>query len=125
MIEALAVAVGGALGALARFWLGRAADDLFGINFPWSILIINVLGSITIGIAFELLVERNSAAAIWRPLLMVGFLGAFTTFSSFSLQTLALIESARLLAAGGYVMASVGICVIGTWAGIQTARLLW
>ena len=123
MTESIAIAIGGALGALSRFWLGRAADAWFGTAFPWGILLVNVLGSFLIGIAFVLMVERSGLSPVWRAITMTGFLGAFTTFSTFSLQTLALIQEDRFLAAAGYVIASVVVCVAAAWGGMMIARL--
>jgi fluoride exporter len=93
-----------------------------GINFPYSTLIINVLGSFAVGLVFILLVERNLLAPIWRSVLMVGFLGAFTTFSTFSLQALGLMEEGRYMGALGYIASSVITCILATALGMYLAR---
>lgn len=124
MSELIAVALGGAVGALGRVGLSNLATVLWGEDFPWGILIVNVLGSLAIGVLFVLLVERALLPQFWRSLLIVGFLGAFTTFSTFSLQTLGLIEAGRMMAAGGYVLSSVFACLAATAAGMALARLL-
>ena len=102
-MELVAIALGGAAGAVARYSLGNLINLHLGTQFPYSILIINVLGSLIMGILFELLVEDVHLPAVWRSLLMVGFLGAFTTFSTFSMQVLGLIETGRFVAALSYV----------------------
>ena len=119
----LAIAAGGALGAIARFALGNAVAALFGRVFPWGTLAVNLLGSICIGACFLLVVQNEALRREWESVATVGFLGAFTTFSTFSLETLLLIESGRLPAAGGYVLASVGLCVGGCALGMRLARL--
>lgn len=119
----LAIALGGALGALARFGVGNAVAALFGRVFPWGTLTVNLLGSICIGACFLLIVQNEDVRREWESVATVGFLGAFTTFSTFSLETLLLIESGRLLAASGYVAASLALCVGGCALGMRLARL--
>ena len=122
MTELLAVAAGGALGAVARFLLGEWVTSLSGEHFPWGIFTVNALGSLLIGILFVMLVEQNPNAGIWRALLMVGFLGAFTTFSTFSLQTLALLETGRWLMAASYALGSLVVCVVAVAVGVGVTR---
>ncbi len=107
----ISVAVGGALGAVARYLVGLA------VAFPAGTLAVNVAGSFAIGAIWALFAARGLQA--WLPLVMTGFLGGFTTFSAFSLDTMRLIETGRLGAAFGYVTASVvlslGACAAGLW----------
>jgi len=124
MSEILAIAIGGALGALSRFWATNLANILFGTDFPYGILIINIVGSFAIGILFILLVERSLVSSVLGAGLIVGFLGAFTTFSTFSLQALGLLESGRLLAAGFYIGGSVIICITAAGLGMFVGRLV-
>ena len=124
MSEIIAIAVGGALGALSRFWATNLANLLFGTDFPYGILIVNIAGSFAIGIVFILLVERSLLPTFWGAGLMVGFLGAFTTFSAFSLQALGLLESGRFLAVAIYIAASVIICILAAALGMLIARLI-
>ncbi|MCB1647451.1 MAG: fluoride efflux transporter CrcB [Pseudomonadales bacterium] len=121
-MELLAIAIGGALGAVARFTLGNQINHLTGIEFPYSTLLVNIIGSFLIGIAFVFLVEKALWGAVWRSALMVGFLGAFTTFSTFSMQALGLLEEGRLMAAGGYIGSSVVVCILAVYAGMALAR---
>jgi len=124
MWEILAVASGGALGAVTRHGLNTLAAGWFGSHFPYGILIINVLGSLLMGVLFVLLLERSMLPTIWRSILMVGALGAFTTFSTFSLQAFELIESGRLLAGSIYILSSVFLCLIAVLIGIYLTREL-
>jgi CrcB protein len=124
MSEIVAIAVGGALGALSRFWATNLANIVFGTDFPYGILIINILGSFAIGILFILLVERSLIPSALGAGLIVGFLGAFTTFSTFSLQALGLLESGRLAAAAFYIGGSVVICIAAAALGMYVGRLV-
>jgi CrcB protein len=124
MSEIIAIAVGGALGALSRFWATNLANLLFGTDFPYGILIVNIAGSFAIGIVFILLVERSLLPTILGAGLMVGFLGAFTTFSTFSLQALGLMESGRFFAAAMYIAGSVIICILAAALGMLIGRLI-
>ncbi|XOV88569.1 MAG: fluoride efflux transporter CrcB [Pseudomonadota bacterium] len=124
MNELVAIGLGGALGAVARHGVAHVCNLLFGTQFPYGTLVVNVVGSFLIGILFVLLVERALLPPVWRSVLIVGFLGAFTTFSTFSLQTLALFEEGRAGAALVYVGASVIVCVLAAALGLALARQL-
>ncbi len=124
MTELLAIAIGGALGALARHGVTQGGTMLFGADFPYGTLIVNVAGSLLIGVAYVAIVERGALNPALRPALMVGFLGAFTTFSTYSLQAIALLQEGRGLAAASYVMGSVVLCLVATGIGIALTRTL-
>ncbi len=125
MIQQLAlIAVGGALGALLRFAIASGAAAVFGRGFPYGTLIVNVLGSCLIGMLYVLLTERILAAPGWRALLIVGLLGALTTFSTFSIETLQLVESGALARAGANVAANVLLCLAACWLGLTLVRQL-
>jgi len=115
----LAVAAGGALGSLARFWLAAAVAALTGPRFPWGTLLINGSGSFVIGLvaALTLVPARVVMHPDLRIFLMVGVCGGFTTFSSFSLQTLELLQGGDALPAAGYVLGSVAFCLAAVWCG--------
>jgi CrcB protein len=121
----LAVAIGGAVGSIARFWLTGIMLDLTGPRFPWGTLLINVLGSFVIGLVagVSLTPERITLHPDLRIFLMTGFCGGFTTFSAFSLQTLDLIASGEVVPALGYAVSSVVVCVAVTWAGWALGHL--
>ena len=120
----LAVAAGGALGALARFGVNALVFPIFGRQLPLGTLIVNVVGSFLMGLLYVFIVEKGLLAAEWRNLLMVGFLGAFTTFSTFSLETLALWQNGHLALSVSYIIASVSLCLLATLAAIWLARLI-
>jgi fluoride exporter len=115
----LAVAAGGALGSVARFWLAAVMTALTGPRFPWGTLLINVLGSFVIGLvaALTLTPGRVGMHPDLRIFLMVGVCGGFTTFSAFSLQTLELLQSGDGWPAAGYVLSSVVFCLAAVWCG--------
>src|ERR1700727_105802 len=115
----LAVAVGGALGSLARFWLAAVMVALTGPRFPWGTLLINILRSVVIGLvaALTLVPERIGMHPDLRIFLMVGVCGGFTTFSAFSLQTLELLQTGDMVPAALYVAGSAMFCVGAGWCG--------
>lgn len=124
MSEIIAIALGGALGALSRFWAVNLTSLWIGDEFPYGILIVNILGSFAIGIVFVFFVERAILPIAWRSAVMIGFLGAFTTFSTFSLQALGLLEAGRLMAASVYIVSSLLICIMAVAFGMFIARLV-
>ena len=109
------IALGGAAGAVLRYLVGMAAA------FPLGTLLVNVIGSFAIGVAFVLLAQSHKA----HPFIITGLLGGFTTFSAFSLDTLKLIEAGRIGAAGLYAGASLGLSVLAVFAGVMLARGIW
>jgi len=120
MIQTYAwVALGGALGSMARFWMANAAAAVTGLAFPWGTLAINVIGSFVIGLFFALTGPggRFDVSSDARIFVMVGLCGGFTTFSSFSLQTLMLLQDGHMLRAGAYVLGSVVLCLLLVWLG--------
>ncbi|MDO8826540.1 fluoride efflux transporter CrcB [Methylophaga sp.] len=124
MLQIFAIAVGGAAGALLRFFMSNGVYKMLGRDFPYGTLAVNVLGSLLIGVLFILLIEKLAVAAEWRAGLMVGLLGAFTTFSTFSLETFSLLEDGAFLKAGLNVFLSVVLCLAATWLGISLGRQL-
>ena len=119
MMTFLSVALGGAIGASARFAVNLAAARLFGMGFPVGTLCVNVLGSFAMGVLAVLLLERASPLA---PFVLTGVLGGFTTFSAFSLETAKLWEAGQSVSAAGYVLGSVIIALAALVAGMAFAR---
>ena len=128
MIAYLWIALGGALGSVARFALNGAVSARMGETFPWGTILVNVAGSFVIGglSALTLAEGRLSteARAFATQFLMIGVCGGFTTFSSFSLQTLNLMRDGEWLYAGGNVVLSVVLCLVATWLGCLTGAAL-
>ena len=122
MSNLIAIAGGGALGALLRFWMSTSVYAVFGRDFPYGTLAVNVVGSFAMGILFVLLDEKFSLAPEWRAALLIGLLGAFTTFSTFSIETLNLMLSGETMKALLNVVLSVMVCIMATWLGLLLGR---
>ena len=122
MIQTIAIASGGAIGALMRFWVSNWTYQVFGRNFPYGTLMVNVLGSLLMGFLFIWLTERAAVSAEWRGIILVGFLGAFTTFSTFSIETFNLIQGGELGKAMLNILLSVVLCLAAAWIGVIAGR---
>jgi CrcB protein len=120
----LAVAIGGALGSVARYALSSWIFDITSNKFPYATLIVNVAGSFVMGILFVLIVERAVLPAEMRSLLMIGFIGAFTTFSAFSLDALGLWQNGHVLMSVIYMIATVILCLVAISTAIWLTRLM-
>lgn len=118
----LYIAVGGAVGAVLRYLASTGVYGLLGRDFPYGTLAVNVLGSFVIGFLTVLLIERWNLGPEWRAGLLVGVLGAFTTFSTFSVETFFLIEQGDTIKALLNVVLSVVLCVTAAWVGILVGR---
>ena len=121
-MDFLWVALGGAAGASARYGLSGWVVDRLGAAFPFHTLLINVSGSLAIGALMVLLTERLVADPAWRLLLVVGFLGGYTTFSSYSFEALGLLTEGEWLPAAWYVLGSNGLGLLAAYAGVLLAR---
>lgn len=124
MNQLFVIAAGGALGAVLRYGMANGVYQWLGRDFPWGTLAVNTLGSLLMGGLYVLLVERLTESADLRAFLLIGLLGAFTTFSTFSIETLLLIENGQLVRAGLNMAASVFVCVLAAWIGIVVVRQL-
>ena len=122
----LAVAIGSALGGVARYGLSGLVARHVGEAFPWGTLLVNVLGSFLIGFVAALTgpAGRAPASAVVRHFWMPGIFGGFTTFSAFSLQTLSLAQDGEWTRAGANVFLSVVLCLLGVWLGSMLAAAL-
>ena len=122
MLQTVVIATGGAFGALMRFWVSSATYAMLGRAFPYGTLMVNVLGSLLMGFLFVWLTERSSLSPEWRSLILVGFLGAFTTFSTFSLETFNLLQGGEVSKALFNILLSVVLCLLATWIGVYAGR---
>jgi CrcB protein len=119
----LVVAAGGALGTISRYFVSGLVANAFGETFPWGTMIINITGSFIIGFFWTLTAPdgRLFVSGSTRQFVMTGFCGGFTTFSSFSLQTLNLMRDGEWLYATGNILGSVTLCMIFVWLGSLSA----
>lgn len=122
MFKSILVAFGGAAGAMARYWLSLAFNSAFGVRLPFGTFIVNITGSFVIGFLMVLLGEQLALNPNWRLLFGVGFIGAYTTFSTFEYETLRLVEEGRFPSAALYVVLSLVVGFAAVWVGCLVAR---
>ncbi len=122
MLQYLLVAMGGAVGAMARHWVYNAGP-FPGQKSILATFLINVTGSLLIGAMYVLVAERGHLAPEWRSLVMVGFLGAFTTYSTYSLDALSLLQQGAIGSALLYLVGTMLVCLLAVYAGVQLARV--
>ena len=123
-IQILAVAIGGATGAVLRFGISRGVHSVFGLSFPLGTLVVNVVGSFLIGFLSVYFLEKFASMPALRLGMTVGLLGALTTFSTFSLETLTLLDQGQLIKAAANVALNVVLCLLLAWLGMVFARQL-
>ncbi|MDN2663081.1 fluoride efflux transporter CrcB [Psychromonas sp. B3M02] len=117
MVNIAFVAFGGAFGATFRYLIGIGMVSLFGKGFPFATLTVNVIGSLIMGCIYQLVQQETISSSPWWPLIGVGFLGALTTFSSFSMDSLLLIQQGELLKAMLNVVLNVMVCLLAAYLG--------
>lgn len=120
----LFIACGGALGAVMRYAVANGVHQVLGRGFPYGTLTVNVFGSLMIGFLYIVMLERMALEPHWRAFIITGFLGALTTFSTFSLETFQLIEDGAMFKATVNVAGNVVICLAACWFGIIVGRQL-
>ncbi|HHO59860.1 MAG TPA: fluoride efflux transporter CrcB [Thiotrichales bacterium] len=120
----LFIASGGAIGAVSRYGASLGVYALLGRGFPWGTLFVNVAGSFLMGLLSIMLIERFSLGPEWRAAILVGFLGSFTTFSTFSIETLNLLEQGDLNRAFLNMAVSLALCLVAVWFGVSLGRQL-
>lgn len=117
-----AVAIGGSLGSVARYLMAIGAGRLVGTEFPWGTLVINIVGSFLIGVFAEAFALSWNASQVTRVFLTVGICGGFTTFSTFSLDAIVLMQRGELWSAGAYIAASVALSILALFGGLLLVR---
>jgi CrcB protein len=122
MGQLIAIAVGGALGSVLRFVLSKKIQLLSNSDYPYGILSVNFIGCFLIGLLATLFLERIEVLPIWRAAILVGFLGGFTTFSTFTNDALNMLQVGEVIAFLTYIIASLLLCLLGTWVGVLIAR---
>jgi CrcB protein len=118
------VGLGGFLGSLARFWLGGYISERMGTRFPYGTFVINISGSFVIGFIMTILTENAHWSPNWRYLVPVGFIGAYTTFSTFEYETLRSVQEGQWIMAMLNVVLSVILGFAGVWLGVATGRAI-
>ncbi len=117
LIKYLMVGIGGFLGSVLRFWLGSFIGGRLGARFPYGTFVINVTGSFLVGMIVTVLATKAHWSPNWRYLIPIGFIGGYTTFSTFEFETLRLVQDGQVLMAILNVTLSVGVGFVGVWAG--------
>jgi CrcB protein len=125
MSQLFAIALGGSLGAVARYLVATGIYAWLGRGFPHGTLFVNVSGSFLMGFLTELMLQRFSLAVEYRAAVLVGFLGAYTTFSTFALETLYLLEQGHLAKAGLNIVLSTALCLAAVWIGLVLGRQIF
>ena len=120
----LAVAIGGAIGAIARFQLSQSLIKSFSGDFIYNIMVANIVGCFLMGVCYEFMNLKMNVGVEWRAFFMVGILGAFTTFSSFALDVFILVERGNFLNASMYILSSVVFSILGLFIGIYIMRTI-
>lgn len=123
MLTYLAIAIGGAVGACLRFGINELAVNVLGKSFPFGTLLVNILGSFVLGWLFALFSSGVLAVSPWRALIAIGLIGAFTTFSTFSLDTVLLMQQGDWLKAIANVLLNVLLCLTLAWLGLKLGSM--
>lgn len=124
MQKYLWIAAGGALGSIARFWIGSAVGSRMGIKFPYGTLIVNLTACLLIGFTVAWLGRRANLNPAWRYFVPIGFIGAYSTFSTFEWETLSTLRSGAFLLAAVYAVGSLILGLAAVWAGSMLGEIL-
>lgn len=124
LLKYLMVGIGGFLGSILRFWVGSYIGSRMGTRFPYGTLVINITGSFLVGLAFALLTARTQWSPNWRYLIPIGFIGGYTTFSSFEYETLRTMQDGQVGLGLLYVATSVIVGFIAVWGGMVAGRAI-
>jgi CrcB protein len=124
LIKYWMVGIGGFLGSVLRFWVGSFIGERWGVRFPYGTFVINVTGSFLVGMAVTVLATKAHWNTNWRYLIPIGFVGGYTTFSTFEYETLRLVQEGQMLMATLNVTLSVAVGLAGVWAGMVAGRVI-
>lgn len=124
MQKYLYVALGGALGSLARFWIGSAIGGRMGTRFPYGTFVINITACIIIGFVLTLLGSRTGLNPAWRFLIPIGFVGAYSTFSTFEWEIFSTLRAGAFLTGASYMVLSLVLGLAGIWGGVLIAKAI-
>jgi CrcB protein len=117
------IAVGGALGSMARYWVGSVVANRMGTKFPYGTFVINITACVIIGFSLTLLARRVDINPVWRFLVPVGFIGAYSTFSTYEWETLSTLRSGAFFLASLYAVSSLILGLAAVWAGSMLAEI--
>jgi CrcB protein len=120
----LLIALGGALGSVARYWVGSAISSRTGFRFPYGTLIVNLTACLVIGFTLTCMGKRADLNHAWRFLVPIGFIGAYSTFSTYEWETLSTLRSGALLLSALYAFGSLFLGLVAVWAGAALAEIL-
>ena len=121
----IAIAIGGAVGAMSRYWLSTLIENYNSSHYPYGTFLVNVAGSFLIGVCFIVFAEKLHLVDQWRPQIVIGFLGALTTFSAYSLDALLLFQQGHYNTALLYVLSSLLVCLFAAFCGMQLTRVMF
>lgn len=124
MQKYLLVALGGALGSIARFWVGSAVTDRMGTRFPYGTIVINVTACILIGFFMAFLDRRGETDLAWRFLVPIGFVGAYSTFSTFEWEAFSSLQAGAFFISSLYIVSSLFLGLVGVWLGVWIAKAI-
>lgn len=124
MQKYLLIALGGALGSMARYWVGATITNRVGTRFPFGTFVINVTACVIIGFSLTYLGRRVELSPAWRYLIPIGFVGAYSTFSTYEWETLAQLRAGAFAIAGLYAVGSLIVGLAATWAGCALAEMI-
>lgn len=124
MQKYLLIALGGALGSVARYWVGSTVGGRMGVRFPYGTLVVNVTACLVIGFTLTYLGDRAEVNPAWRYLIPVGFIGAYSTFSTYEWETLSTLRSGAFFLASLYAVGSLILGLAATWCGAALAEAL-
>jgi fluoride exporter len=124
LLKYVMVGVGGCLGSIVRFWVGTYIGSRMGTRFPYGTLVVNISGSFLVGLVIAVLAAKTQWNSNWRYLIPIGFIGGYTTFSSFEYETLRTIQDGQVGLGLLYIAVSVGVGFIAVWVGVMAGRAI-